>query len=89
MSVTFPLSIVVQLTDPRPRLDCTMALREVLKVKTSGAHQRLMTEQMEERLKGPEGAAPSKVESVKAAPNSVEAPKAEPAVESTADVIMQ
>lgn len=30
-----------------------MALREVLKVKTSGAHQRMLTEQMEERLKVP------------------------------------
>ncbi|KAK4055095.1 multisubstrate pseudouridine synthase 7 [Microbotryomycetes sp. JL201] len=30
---------------------CTMALREIMKVRTSNVHQRMLTEQMEERVK--------------------------------------
>lgn len=65
--------------------DCTMALREVLKVKTSGAHQRLLTEQMEERLKDGEGAAPSKMEVDVESAESAEpaAVAAEPVVEAS------
>lgn len=70
-----------------------MALREILKVKTSGAHQRMLTEQMEERLKFP---APAEAET---APVVVEeetkmeveeAPKSELVVEEkSAEVAME